>query len=100
MKQINDFEVALNYVLRLGFQGSRSNPIVIRQADLCNMVDLLLKAADGVYPYKAQFSTYKNEDTGYFYPYLGTFKIVRNDGTKWILNVSTNYFYKVDSFDA
>ena len=98
MKKIEEFDNALHYVHHLGFAGAPSNSIAAKQFDLCAMTDLLLKAAGGEYPYRVQFKTHKDEDTGFTYPYLGEFKIIRKDGSKWRLSISSKYFYRVDTF--
>lgn len=79
MKLIPDFTTALHYVNRLGFAGSGS--IAHRQASLCDMTDKLVAAAGG-YPYRARFTTYKDQSTGFCYPYLGEFNLVTADGRK------------------
>ena len=84
MKQINDFQDALNYVNRLGFAGSGN--IAYRQQSLCTVVDALVKTAGG-YPFKASLTRYKSP-AGYVFPWLSIFEVRTSDGKYRDLDMS------------
>jgi hypothetical protein len=80
MKTINGFTDALDYVHHLGFAGAGT--IAIRQANLCEITDLLVNTAGG-YPYKVRFR--RSEDAPGF-PYLGEFDIITSQGERVTVN--------------
>ena len=85
MKLIDSFDTCLSYANRLGFAG-KSN-IANMQRNLCNVADTLLEASGNTTWYHKEFKpfrvvlhTYKSN--GFCYPALGSFDIIKADGTK------------------
>lgn len=95
MVTLHNYDEVLVYVLRLGFV-NRDNAITYQQADLCYIANKLCEAAgitgkwkQGI-TFQAHFHRYV-ADSGYHFPYLGHFTIVRQDGTRYTIRDGSIY---------
>lgn len=86
MITITSYDLAMKYILGLGFVNNKS-PMASQQGDLCDLANLLCRAAGisgkwekGI-TFQVHFHRYIHN--GYHYPWLGHFIVVRQDGTMW-----------------